>query len=205
MAIDMDKLREVDEFDETEPSSATLKKAISFVDRKSLPMPKHWSAEELEELEFPNDLTLLSYDELGKQMGIWTSVIAYVDYQVAMADVENIAKRNKLRHETDKLYLSLLSDKMKEAERKSYIKADSKIVKLQAESDLANAKYVLLDSLLRAYSGYYKSFSRELSRRQGDGRDRPPRVDNDESNVDFSAGMEKGKALFRYGDNSNEV
>lgn len=201
----MDKLREVDEFDETEPSSATLKKAISFVDRKSLPMPKHWSAEELEELEFPNDLTLLSYDELGKQMGIWTSVIAYVDYQVAMADVENIAKRNKLRHETDKLYLSLLSDKMKEAERKSYIKADSKIVKLQAESDLANAKYVLLDSLLRAYSGYYKSFSRELSRRQGDGRDRPPRVDNDESNVDFSAGMEKGKALFRYGDNSNEV
>ncbi len=204
MAVDIDKLREVDEFDDTEPSSVTLKKAVSFVENKSFPTPKHWTAEQLDELEYPNDLTLLNDDELGKQMGIWTSVIAYTQYQVAMADVENTAKRNKMTYETNKEYLSLLGDKMKEGERKAHLKTESNLVKLQGESDLANAKYVLLDSLLKAYSGYYKSFSRELSRRQGDGSERPPRAQNDYDEEDFSAGKEKGKSLWNRMEDRDE-
>ena len=109
MVIDVDKYKEEQILDETEPSSITLKKATGFIGRKSFPLPKQWKSEELEKLEFPSDLSLLTMAQLGELMGLWTSVIAYTQYQVAMADVENTAKYNKLEYERKKKYLSLLT------------------------------------------------------------------------------------------------
>ncbi len=201
MGTDVDKLREEQTFDETEPSSITLKKAASFVDRKKFPLPKHWSAEELDQLQFPSDLTLLSMYELGKQMGLWTSVIAYSQYQVAMADVENTAKFNKMEYERRKLYLKLVESKRgTEEQRKSVLKTDMNIVKLQSESDIAKAKFILLKALLDSYSKYYTAFSRELSRRGIFGGERPPRDNfDDDEEVDLSEGLKKGGSLFNTG------
>jgi hypothetical protein len=198
VGLDVDKMKEEQVFDETEPSSATLKKSLLFVERKSFPMPKHWTPGELDQLEFPNDLTMLSSTELGNQMGIWTSVIAYTQFQVAMADVENTAKYNKLEYERRKLYLSLVDLKRgTEEQRKSILKTDGSIVKLQADSEVARAKYVLLKALLDSYSKYFNAFSRELSRRGVVGGERPPRADfDDEPNMDLSEGRERSKSLF---------
>ncbi len=196
MGTDVDKMKEVKEFDELEPSSHTLKKANSFVERKSFPKPKHWTPEELEQLEFPNDLTMLSYDELGKQMGIWTSVIAYTQYQVAMADIENTAKHNKLEYERSKMFMKLSQDgKGTVAQRQASIKADPNIVKLLGDSELARAKYVLIKALYDSYSKYFNAFSRELSRRGVVGAERPPRTE-EEDEVDLSEGFKKGRNLM---------
>jgi hypothetical protein len=198
MGTDLDKLRESQIFDETEPSSVTLKKALSFVERKKFPMPKHWTPEELDQLDFPSDLTLLNMAELGRQMGLWTSVIAYTQYQVAMADVENTAKYNKLEYERRKLYLSMADVRRgTEEQRKSVLKTDPNIVKLQADSEIARAKFILLKALLDSYSKYYNAFSRELSRRGVIGGERPPSEDfNRGPEIDLSEGRKKGASLF---------
>ena len=198
MGIDLDKLREEQILDETEPSSNTLKKATAFVNRKEFPMPKHWSADELSKLDFPSDLTLLTMAQLGEQMGLWTSVIAYTQYQVAMADVENTAKYNKLEFERRKLYITLVdSKKGTEEQRKSVLKTDKNIVKLQADSEVARAKFILLKALLDSYSKYFNAFSRELSRRGVIGGERPPMGHSDDGDeVDLSEGRQKAKSLF---------
>ena len=197
MGTDIDKLREEQILDETEPSSNTLKKATAFVARKEFPMPKHWSADDLNKLDFPSDLTLLTMAQLGEQMGLWTSVIAYTQYQVAMADVENTAKYNKLEFERRKLYITLIDSKRgTEEQRKSILKTDKDIVKLQANSEVARAKFILLKALLDSYSKYFNAFSRELSRRGVIGGERPPMGHSDDNDVDLSEGRQKAKSLF---------
>lgn len=196
MGTDVDKLRQLEESNELELSSATLKKASSFIERKSFPKPKHWETEELEALEFPHDLTSLSHNELGRQMGIWTSVIAYTQYEVAMADIENTAKYNKLDYERSKMYVRLSEAGRGTVEqRKASIKADPNIVKLLAESEIARARYILLKALYDSYSKYFNAFSRELSRRGVVGAERPPSDFGDED-VDLSEGRERAKSLF---------
>ena len=197
MGLDVDKLKEVQEFDELEPSSITLKKATAFIERKDFPKPKHWEADALENLEFPHDIASLSHYELGKQMGVWTSVIAYTQYQVAMADIENTAKFNKLEYERSKFYVTLSEAGRGTVEqRKSVIKSDPNIVKLLAESEVARAKYVLLKALYDAYSKYFNAFSRELSRRGVVGAERPPNDNFEDDLVDLNGGKEKAESLF---------
>lgn len=197
MGTDVDKLM-AETFNDS--TSSTLRKAGLFIRDKSFPLPKHWTADELENLDFPQDLTLLTTNELGKQMGLWTSVIAYTQFQVAMADVENTAKFNKLEFERRKLYLTLLGGDRKGTEeyRKSILRTDDAIVKLHIESEAARAKFILVKALLDAYSKYFNAFSRELSRRGIIGGERPPREDYDgQVREDLSAGLEKGKNLFQ--------
>lgn len=194
MGTDLDKVRE-EGFDIDEEISQTLKRASAFVAKKEFPRPKHWSAEELDQLEYPSDLTQLSFDELGRQMGLWTSVIAYTQYQTAMAEVEHTAKFNKLEYEKKKMELELLEgEKRSDSERQAIIKTDNGIKRLQADFETAKARYALLKALLSSYSKYYTSFSRELSRREVAG-DRPP-VYSSEEDVDLSDGRNKGKRLF---------
>lgn len=197
LGTNVDELHENMDATEEEPSSRTLMRASTFIKKKAFPMPKHWTPEELDELEYPSDLTLLTYNELGKQMGIWTSVIGYTQYQVAIADVEKTAKANKLEYERKKMELQLLEEgNNTDAERQAIIKTDQRLVKLQAESEVARAKFVMLKSLLDSYSKYFNSFSRELSRREVIGGERPPKESIDGEKVDLSEGREKGLSLF---------
>lgn len=199
MATDVDKYKQDKVLDEIEPSSTTLKKANFFVDSKEFPKPKHWTAEELNKLDFPSDLTLLNIDQLGEQMGLWTSVIAYTQYQVAMADVESTAKINKFEYEKAKLYLQLVdTGKGTEAQKQAHLKSNPELSKLHADSELAKAKYTLLKALLSAYSKYYGAFSRELSRRGVIGGERPPfELPREDDDVDISEDRKRGESLIK--------
>ena len=92
---------------ELDGQSRAMKEAMSFTIGKGLPIPKNWSGEDLEKLEFPNDLSRLSIDQLGDLLGVWSSVMAYAQFEVARADVERTASGNKYDFEKKKIYLQL--------------------------------------------------------------------------------------------------
>lgn len=148
---------------ELEGQSKALKEAMSFTIGKGLPLPKNWSGEDLSKLEFPNDLSKLSIDQLGELMGIWSSVMAYVQYEVARTDITKTALGNRYEFERKKLYLKLLKEDMTEEQRKAEVLV--RAVKLQEEFEIAKAKYTMMRALLSAYSKYFQALSRELSRR----------------------------------------
>ncbi len=149
-----------------EESSRTLKKSLQFVSRKELPLPRKWSSEELENLDFPEDVTKLSSDELGKLMGLWTSVMGYTQFEAAKADIEMIAKQNKLQYEQKILTLRMLEEKgLTETQKKARVETDSEIIKLKTQYEFARAKHRLVDAMLKIYGRYYNVLSRELSRR----------------------------------------
>ena len=104
---DVDKRQDELELSE---SSEALKKSMSFVLKRKLPLPKHIEPERLEELEFPDDLTKVTLSQLGQIMTTWTAVLAYMQYEVAKADIEQTAKKNQMDFEKKKYYLELVED-----------------------------------------------------------------------------------------------
>ena len=149
---------------ELDGQSRAMKEAMSFTIGKGLPIPKNWSGEDLEKLEFPNDLSRLSIDQLGDLMGVWSSVMAYAQFEVARADVERTASGNKYDFEKKKIYLQLTArGGMNEEQRKAEVTIQT--AKLQADYEVVRAKYTILRALLGSYSKYYQALSRELSRR----------------------------------------
>lgn len=171
--------------------SRALQESMSFVIGKKLPIPKNWSGEDgLEQLEFPNDLSNLSIEELGELMGIWTAVMAYAQYEVARTDIEKTAKWNRYEFERKQIYLELVDDTtMNEEQRKS--KAYTVTAQLRSDFEVAKAKYVLVNALMGAYSKYYQALSRELSRRGLDGVERAPREQEEDDFIDFSGDKER--------------
>jgi hypothetical protein len=163
-----------------EEETRALREAMSFVVGKKLPIPKNWVAEELDKLEFPNDLSRLTTAQLGELMGIWSSVMAYCQYEVARTDIERTAKWNKYEFEKKKMYLRLLDEGgMTEEQRKAEIYVA--VAQLRADFEVAKAKYVMTNALLSAYSKYYQALSRELSRRGLDGSETPPAEQDDDA------------------------
>lgn len=152
---------------EMEEQSASFKKSMSFVVSRVLPIPKQWSAEELEKAEFPKDMTALSLDELGRLMSVWTSIIAYTQFEVAKADVEYSALSRQLDYNRKLLYLKLsgkegYTEEMKRAE----MVVNDVVARISVQTEYARARLTLLKALLSAYGKYYTALSRELSRRE---------------------------------------
>ena len=83
---------------------------MSFVVGKRLPLPKNWSGGELDKLEFPNDLSRLTNAQLGELMGVWSSVMAYCQYETARTDIDKTAKGNRYEFEKKKMYLRLVAE-----------------------------------------------------------------------------------------------
>lgn len=152
---------------EMEEQSASFKKSMSFVMNRAFPIPKQWSAEELEKAEFPKDMTALSLDELGRLMSVWTSIIAYTQFEVAKADVEYSALSRQLDYNRKLLYLELsgkegYTEEMKRAE----MVVNDTVARISVQTEYARARLTLLKALLSAYGKYYAALSRELSRRE---------------------------------------
>jgi len=147
-------------------ASESLKKSMSFVLKRSLPIPKMVSPEKLEELEFPEDLTKLTISQLGQVMTTWTAVIAYMQYEVARADIEQTARKNQMEFEKKKYYLELVQNRdLTEEERKARLVAEDRMARLQARYEYARARFTFLKALMGSYQKYYTALSRELSRR----------------------------------------
>lgn len=187
MSKDVDKLKQKDDF-EKEPSSESLKKAMSFVVKRTLPIPKTIAPEQLENLEFPDDLTKISTEQLGQVMTTWTAVLAYTQFEVAKADIEQTARRNKLDFDKKTTYLKMLRiEGITENERAATLVADKHMAQMQANFEYARARYTLLKALLGSYQKYYTALSRELSRR-GLGEIVPSGYDEDED-VDITPSL----------------
>ena len=99
-----------DKKDEFVEESHALKESMSFVIGKKLPLPKNWSGGDLESLEFPNDLSKLSISNLGELLGVWSSVMAYAQYEVARTDIDRTARWNRYEFERKKAYLRVASE-----------------------------------------------------------------------------------------------
>jgi hypothetical protein len=159
-----DKKKSIDELEFEEPSTA-LKKSLSFVNKSNLPKPIEWAAEELEELDFPKDLTKVSLGHLGELMSKWSSVMSYAEYIVAQADIQKTAKANQFNLAKNKKYLKLRqNDNLTENERNT-MKSMGDVAKIEAEYEYEKAKYTLAKAMLSGYKNYYNALSRELSRR----------------------------------------
>lgn len=165
-------------------SSQALKQSMSFVIGKGLPLPTSWSSEELDKLVFPSDITMLASDKLGELMGLWTTVMSYVEFEVAKADIERTGKENKYEFERRKKYIEYCTSEegkaMSEEFKKSCLLVDDDLKELQIKAEHAKAKYLLIRALLKGYAKYFTALSRELSRREvsAEGRAEPDvRVD----------------------------
>lgn len=205
MAVDVDKKRNEEERIQArlnellEPeSSQSLKRAMSFVVEKSLPIPKHWGPEKLEELEFPSDLTNLTMAQLGKLMGHWTEVIAYINFEVAKADIEQSAAKNQLDFQRKKYYLELGADPEKsytEKEKEARIVADEEMARLLLRFEYAKARFTLLRALAGSYQKYYTALSRELSRRGVAGPE--PSDDDYDDGLDVEPDLRPTPEIFK--------
>lgn len=187
--------KEEKEQEELVEDSRALQESMSFVVGKQFPLPKNWQSEELEELEFPNDLSNLSIDELGQTLGIWSTVMAYAQYEVARTDIDKTAKWNRYDFERKATYLRLVElGGMNEEQRKSEVYLQT--AQLRSDFEVAKAKYVMMDALQGVYSKYYQALSRELSRRGIDGVETAPRRQREEEvevdePIDLDAGRER--------------
>lgn len=153
-----------------EEESATLKDAMSFVVGRKFPLPKQWSGEDLDKLEFPSDLTRLTSSQLGELLGVWASVMAYAQYEAARTDIERTARWNRYDMERKTVYLQIVAEKgFTEEGRKA--KVHVKTAVLLKKYEQAKAEYTLTNALLGVYSKYYQALSRELSRRGLDGNE----------------------------------
>jgi len=182
--------------DAVQEDTRALKEAMSFVIGKRLPLPKNWTGGELEKLEFPNDLSMLSIDELGKLMGIWSTVMAYAQYEVARLDIDKTARWNRYEFARKKEYLYLVElGGMTEEQRKAEVYVNT--AQLRADYEVAKAKYVLTNALLGVYSKYYQALSRELSRRGLDGVERAPKDNyDDDDTIDLEDGKDRLTKLW---------
>jgi len=182
--------------DAVQEDTRALKEAMSFVIGKKLPLPKNWTGGELEKLEFPNDLSMLSIDELGKLMGIWSTVMAYAQYEVARLDIDKTARWNRYEFARKKEYLYLVElGGMTEEQRKAEVYVNT--AQLRADYEVAKAKYVLTNALLGVYSKYYQALSRELSRRGLDGVERAPKDNyDDDDTIDLEDGKDRLTKLW---------
>lgn len=153
--------------------SMALTGAEKHVAKHKLPKPRHWTGDELDALEFPRDLSAVDGYTLGELLGTWTSVMAYVQYEVAKADVERTAHWNRYEFARKKRYLELVEHGgYTEEGRKAQSFVDT--AELRSAYEQVKAKHTLLDALLGSYTKYYQALSRELSRRGLDGAEKPP-------------------------------
>lgn len=159
-----DKKKSIDELEFEKPSSA-LKKSLSFVNQSNLPKPVQWGAEELEELDFPKDLTRVSLGHLGELMSKWSSVMSYAEYIVAQADIQKTAKANQFNLAKNKKYLQLRKNNDLTENERNTMKSMGKVAKIEADYEYEKAKYTLAKAMLSGYKNYYNALSRELSRR----------------------------------------
>jgi hypothetical protein len=187
-----------------EEETRALREAMSFVVGKRLPLPKNWSGDELDKLEFPNDLSRLTNAQLGELMGIWSSVMAYCQYETARTDIDKTAKGNRYEFEKKKMYLRLVAEGgMAEEQRKAEVYVG--VAQLRADFEIAKAKYVMTTALLGVYSKYYQALSRELSRRGLDGAELPPKEQSDDDyDIEMDKAMSKEQLTKEWSDDDEE-
>lgn len=144
--------------------SFSLKTAKLYVKKKQLPVP-YMSPEELEDLEFPSDMTILNNEQLTQAMSDWTKLMSYTNYTVAQTDVEKTAKKSNYEFLKSKHWAIMRGDGKSEEDTRKGVDKIVNVAEAKKEFEVAVAKHKLLDSLLWGYTKSYQMLSRELTKR----------------------------------------
>jgi len=127
--------------------------------------PPRVPSDAAKEITFPEDITVLTPEELGYQMTVWTNLLNFADYQKTLMgnDVEIV--RSKLEESVNGRVAS--SKGATVAEKKARAKSAPELQDLREQLEHGQAAYGLLVSFCEMYSRNYAAISREISRRIG--------------------------------------
>lgn len=113
--------------------------------------------------EFPDDLTLLSIEQLGKLQSVYTSWSNYIDEILAVDLSDMMYYENKRDYEET---LVRLTSKGTFHSRKDFARANETVAMENMRYLELKAKVEILKAKLRSCERAWRSISRELSRRQ---------------------------------------
>lgn len=120
-----------------------------------------------EQLLFPADITAIPDKELGQLMSKYTTMIIYVETQVALAGIDSHCAAATLDlHGKKKLMnqeFRLKFDKVTDARAMRDI--DPAVVKMQSEVLKLESLHAAIKSILEGFKTAYNTVSREISRR----------------------------------------
>ena len=114
----------------------------------------------------PINITRIELDELGRLLGIYTAWTAFIEPQVALADVDYTCALQTLEYQQNLLILKPICQMHEQAsERKAIRDVQPEILKLKKIMLKQEARFKVLASMLKVYLGNMSTLSREISRR----------------------------------------
>jgi len=117
-------------------------------------------------LRLTKNVTEMTVRGLGKWLSRYTSMVVFLEPQVALASIDDFCLLEMLNYQKDKVLLSpKVQSHPQASERKSLREIDKSVLELRRKRSKTNAKYVLLQSVLRAYDKALSTLSREITRR----------------------------------------
>ena len=137
-------------------------KAIEAVRKAGLIEPRKPEVE----IEFPDDLTALSSQELGQLMTRYTAFVVYSEYLVAMSDIDYSSSTNALEFVRGR---ELLKERVQEyrnvSERNAMVDQNKDVIGLKQILEGHKSKRYLAKALYSGYQQMVGAVSREISRR----------------------------------------
>lgn len=123
----------------------------------------------------PEDLTVISGNELMRLMKVFTELIAYASSQEAIANGQAKAMAARYKQARAQRYLELkgAGGKVTEKQLDYELDADEELVEYRKQEVLSDNYVRLVQAVLSGYEGKYALLSRELTRRSQDWREGP--------------------------------
>ena len=124
----------------------------------------------------PEDVTVISGNELMRLMKVFTELVAYASSQEAIANGQAKAMAARYKQARAQKYLSLKHEaagKVTEKQLDYELDADEELVEYRKQEVLADNYVRLVQAVLSGYEGKYALLSRELTRRSQDWREGP--------------------------------
>jgi hypothetical protein len=141
--------------------SEKLNFAVRTIKAKKFPLPK----QDMEEIEFPKDITNLTDNQITNLMGVYCRIIEYSQFETAKFEVERSNAKNTYKWEKSKRKVAISQIKTKKSDIELYLDADSKLRKLYEEYEQYNNLYILSKALLDGFKQNHVVLSRILSER----------------------------------------
>lgn len=183
MAYDTPRKREIAKFINKENAKANLKKEGIKFPRQVTPPDEF--IDKKGNLVIPEDVSDLSTEDLARYLSVFTALTAYYECIVAEADIDLNTAERVLNYIEDKKLLDLEGSGIGTVtEKKAARNCDSLVMRAQDWKDDCQAKYKMIEAVLKGYENIVFMFSREITRRgnrqQDNGRSR--KVSKGESN-----------------------
>lgn len=113
----------------------------------------------------PRDIDVWTLDQLSRLYSEFSALASYAQVQVALADIDRGDAKTFKEQTAAMLVLRGEGEGANATERKAAVEMHPDVVAASEVYRVANAKYVLLDSLFQGYDRGMRTVSREYSRR----------------------------------------